>query len=348
MTRTEQAVEKSSPTSPGTPAPQVTPEPIIRTIAGVMAAQHLMVANEVGIFEALGDDTLTLHELTERTELPVRSVRIVADALVACGLLLKEGGRYVNTPETRTFLSGRTPADLRPYLRMAHRVGYPRWGEFESVVRGGGGAQRELFHVSSEEQEIMSAGIEAMTAPSAARLAELYDFSRVRRLLDVGGGAGLHLRAILERYPDLEGTLFELPPVAERARRRLASLVDAGRAAVVEGDVFDDPLPTGHDVLLVSHLLHIFTGDRNEVLLRRLRDSVEAGVRLVVVDFWTNADHTEPVAAALSAGEFYRLSGGDVYSVDEAREWLGRTGWAFLGHQPLGGPESFIEAEATP
>lgn len=326
---------------------QVTPEPIVRTLGGIMSAQYLMVATEVGIFEALADDGLALDELTARTQLPERSVRIVADALVASKLLEKQDGTYRNTPETFTFLSGRTAADLRPYLRMAHNVEYARWGEFEHAVRAGGGTDADLFRTSSEKQRIMSEGIAAMTAPAAMRLAEAYDFGHFRRLLDVAGGTGFHLRAALERHPELEGTLFELPPVAAKARQHLAPLVEAGRAEVVVGDVFEDPLPTGHDLVLVCHTLHVFTPDRNETLLRRVRDSVEAGARLVLIDFWTNADHTEPVAAALSAGIFYAISGGEVYSVEEARDWLARTGWSFVGHRPLVGPESFIEAEAS-
>ncbi len=325
----------------------VTPEPIIGTMGGIMAAQYLMVANEVGIFEALADEELSLDELAARTELPERSVRIVSDALVALGHLEKGDGGYRNTPVTFTFLSGCTPADLRPYVRMAHRVEYARWGEFEDIVRAGGRAGADVFQTPSGQQHILSEGIAAMTAPAAMRLAETYDFGRFDRLLDVGGGAGFHLQAVVDRYPHLEGTLFELPPVAAMARDRLATLVDAGRAEVVEGDVFEDPLPGGHDVVLLCHTIHLFVPDRIEILLRRVRDRVEAGARLLLVDFWTNADHTEPMGAALSAGIFYGISGGDVYSVEEAADWLARTGWTVVGHQPLAGAQSLIEAEAA-
>lgn len=323
------------------------PEPIIRTVTGVMAAQYLMVANEVGLFEQLGDDALTCEELAERTELPLRSVRIVGDALVATGLLGKSDGRYRNSPATSAFLSGCGPADLRPYVRMAHKVGYPGWANFEEAIRAGGSTDADLFHASGETQRIMSEGIASMTALGAAALAGAYDFGRFDRLLDVAGGAGIHLRTVLERYPQLQGTLMELPPVAARARERLRPLIDAGRAEVVEGDIFEDPLPGGHDLVLLSHTLHLFTPEPNRELLRRIRKSVDSGARLLVVDFWTNTDHTEPAPVALAAGEFYRLTGGDVYSVEEGQGWLAETGWEFRGHRPLAGPESLMEAEAA-
>lgn len=327
--------------------PEVTPEPIIRTLTGIMAAQHLMVASEVGVFEELGEEALTTEELAARTGLPPRSVRILANALAGTGLLHKDDGRYRNSPETFTFLSGRTPADLRPYVRMAHKVGYPGWVGFEEAIRAGGATDSDVFEAGGDKQRILSEGIEALTGPAAAALASTVDFGPFHRLLDVGGGTGIHLRTVLERYPHLEGTLFELPTVAAQARDRLSELLQDGRASVVEGDLFEDPLPAGHDVVLVSHVLHLFTPQPNRDLLRRVRNCVEPGATLLLVDFWTNPDHTSPVPAVLAAGEFYRLTGGEVYSVEEARAWLADTGWKLRDHRPLQGPQSLIEAQAA-
>lgn len=327
-------------------ATTASPEPIMRTLLGLAAAQYLMVANDAGVFEQLGDDALTVEELATRTQVPVRSVRILADALVACGFLEKDGGRYRNGPVAATFLSGRTPVDLRPYVRMAHKIDYPAWGRFDEVIRAGGEtAGDELFHVSGEAQRVMSEGIAALTSLGAAALAGAYDFGRFGRLLDVAGGAGIHLQTVLEANLQLDGTLFELPPVAARARQRLEPLIDAGRATVIEGDVFEDELPTGHDVVLVAHTLHLFTPEPNRELLERIRKSTDRGARLLLVDFWTDAEHTEPAPAALLAGEFYRLNGGQAYSVDEAQAWLAETGWRFLEHRSLAAPSTGEQAQ---
>ena len=73
----------------------------------------------------------------------------------------------------------------------------------------------------------------------------------------------------------------------------------------------------------------------------------KAGTRLLLVDLWTNATHTDPLFAALMAGEFLVVGGnGDVYSVDEGREWLARTGWQFLEHRPLAGAATLLLGEA--
>jgi hypothetical protein len=69
--------------------------------------------------------------------------------------------------------------------------------------------------------------------------------------------------------------------------------------------------------------------------------------RLLLADFWTDATHTEPLIAALMAGEFAaHVQDGDVYSVDEITQWLPASGWRFCEHKTLAGPVSVVIAEA--
>ena len=84
------------------------------------------------------------------------------------------------------------------------------------------------------------------------------------------------------------------------------------------------------------------------MLLRRARQSVAEGARLLLADFWTDETHTDPPFAALMAAEFQLITGeGDVYSEQEPREWLDETGWRILEHKPLAGPQSLIVAETA-
>lgn len=324
-----------------------TPEPILAVATGFMAAKHLFIANEVGLFEQLATGRRSLDEVATQTGVPRRTLRIVADALVALGLVERHDGHYQNGPVAATFLSGATPADLRPILRFFNHISYRAWLGLEAAVRSGE-AQTKHGHFSEEEQRIFSAGVEAFTAGTAQALATLYDFGRHRRVLDLGGGTGSFLRAILRRHGGLQATLFELPTVAPLARQCLAAEPDARQVEVMAGDFFQDPLPDGHDAIIVANVVHLFSPERNRALLRHTRDQVAVGARLLLVDFWTNATHTEPLPAALLAGEFLVIAGeGDVYSEEEVRGWLEQTGWRFIERMPLAGPSGIIVAEAT-
>jgi len=119
------------------------------------------------------------------------------------------------------------------------------------------------------------------------------------------------------------------------------------RIQVIAGDFFKDSIPEGYDAVILANIVHCFAADRVTQLLRRVREQVRARARILLVDFWTDPTHTQPVFAALMAGEFLLTpGGGDVYSVDEARQWLQETGWGVIAHSPLTGPASLIVAEA--
>jgi SAM-dependent methyltransferase len=323
---------------------QASPEKIFEVLMGFMASKHLFVANEIGVFTALADGPATLKQLAEKIGVPARTLRIVADAMVALGFVEREDSAYRNGATADVFLSGRGPMNLAPALRFMNAIGYPLWEGLERAVRTDGPARGEL---TAEQQKIFSEGVQALTAGPAHALATAYDFGRHRRLLDVAGGTGSFLVAILSANPALEGTLFELPEVAEIAKRSLAASTVADRVSVTAGNAMEHDLPTGHDVVLLANIIHYFSPEQNIKLVGRVRTALEPGARLLLVDWWTDPTHTQPVPAALMAGEFLANVGGDVYSEDEMRAWLAKAGWRPLERLPLAGPQSAIVAEAV-
>jgi len=267
--------------------------------------------------------------------------------MVSLGLIDQEGGRYRNGEAAATFLAGKPGHDVRPVLRFFNSISYPLWERLADAVRSGEG-QAQFGKFDREQQQIFSGGVEALTAPVAASLAAAYDFSRHKRLLDVGGGTGSFLLAVLRRYPALRGTLFELPGACAVARQRLSAEPEGKRIDIIEGDMFKTPLPAGHDVLLVANTVHVLSALRNLDLMRKMRATVQSGARLLLVDLWTNPTHTEPPIAALMSGEFLVMAGeGQAYSEQEADHWLGQTGWRKHERMPLAGISSVIVADAV-
>jgi len=329
------------------PAPETTsvsPDSILQVAQGFMAAKHLFAASSIGIFEALADGPASLAEIAARTGISERAAHISADAMVALGFLAVEQDQYSNGAVASTFLAGRTPADLRPVLRFWDLVSYPAWTQLEDVLRGRWASQQ----ITPELAEVFSAGVEALTAGPAQALAAGYDFSAHRRLLDVGGGTGSITAAIVQRHPQLEATVLERPDVVPLAQRRIQAAGLQPRIEVVAGDAVQGPYPPGHDLVLMANLVHYFSVEQNCRLLELARTAVGERGRLLLVDFWTDATHTQPAPAALMAGEFAVLQeNGDVYSAEEVRDWMRRTGWDFVEQKPLVGPISLLVAEAN-
>jgi SAM-dependent methyltransferase len=340
------AIDISSPEQTDAPATSLDPEPILRLAFGFMATKHLFAASELGLFEALADSPTTIDGLAARTGLTRRAARISADAMVAVGLLERVGDTYRNTQVTAVFLSGHGPADLRPLLRFWDKISYPASMEMaEALARG---PSKEIFELDDELQAVASAGIQAFTIGPATTLPKIFDFAGHHRLLDIGGGTGSWSITAVEAHPHLQATLFELSVAADVARNSVAAAGLDARISVVVGDAMTGALPSGYDVFLLANLIHYWSPDQNRALLRRVRSVAETGSSLLLADFWTDPTHTQPLQAALMAGEFaVHIRNGDVYSVDELRGWLDETDWRFIRHSPLAGPQSLVVAEAA-
>jgi hypothetical protein len=326
---------------------EIVPDPIMRIAMGFMAAKHLFVASEIGVFEKLAGGPATLDELAGKSGIPRRTLRISADAMVSLGLLEREGDRYRNSVVAAAFLAGGNGPDLRPMLRFWDKISYPAWLNLEGAVRNGQG-QGGFSRFSESEQQIFSVGVEAFSAGAAAALTANYDFSHHHRVLDIAGGTGSFLIVVLRHFPTLKATLFELPGTCAVARPRLAREPEGTRIQVIEGDLLKDPLPDGHDVVIAANIVHGLSAAHNVELLRNLRAHVTTGARLLLVDLWMDSTRTQPPAAPLMSGEFLVHAGeGQAYGEDEADEWLQQTGWRKLERRALTGPASVIIAEAA-
>jgi hypothetical protein len=185
----------------------VTPEPIIKVAMGFMAAKHLFVASEVGLFEALAAGPATIEELASRTGVPSRTIAIAVAAMVSLGLIEQDGDRYQNGEPAAAFLAGKLGPDLRPMLRFFDQISYPTWQKLADAVRTGNG-QAQYGKFDKRQQEIFSAGVESFSGPGAAALATNYDFGRHRKVLDVAGGTGSFLVAVLKRHANLRGRRY--------------------------------------------------------------------------------------------------------------------------------------------
>lgn len=314
-----------------------------------MASKHLFVATEIGLFEYVSDSGSTLDDLSASSKVPRRTIRMIVDAMVALGLLERQGDLYLNSPATATFLSGRTPADLRPMMRFLNRLSYRRWLDLEAAVRTDG-ASVGGYHCgfTPEDQRVFSEGVEAATAGAAQALAARYDLTQHQKVIDIGGGTGSFLISILTRHSHLQGTLFELPTVTGLASQRIGSSAVASRIAVQEGDFLKDRLPPGHDAAIVANIIHGHSSEQNNTLFQAIRDAMEPGARVLIVDFWTDPTHTDPAFAALMSGEFLVGTGaGDIYSRLEGETWLRQTGWRVVDQLPLIGPSSLLVGEAV-
>lgn len=306
-------------------------------VAGVWGFKTLAVGVEFGLFTRLaGGRTVTVAEAAAEFGLDERPADLLLSASASLGLLEKAGDGYRNSALAEQFLVEGRPyyfgaqvrySDLRTYLPW-HRVGEALRGN--RPLTWDPQQQDSLFDTT--DPELVAQFWDAMFATSrftARALADAYDFGAHRRLLDVGGGAGAFPIEFCLRLPELRATILDLPHVCVRAGERIAEAGLTDRIGTVAGDFLADPaLPDGHDVILLSMILHDWDEPTNRALLARCHAALPPGGVVVVSELLLNDERTGPPEAALMGmNMLVETEGGKNYSGAEYRQWLTDAGF---------------------
>ena len=256
---------------------------LVDLVHGHIAARCLHVIADFGVADALGEEPASAETLAERTGLDADALNRMLRLLAAHGVFAHEDRGYVHTAASRLLRSDH-PQSLRSFARM-HGL-EPMWGGFTSLAhaartgRPAGGWPAMLEHLRRHPAD-GAVFNEAMVGKSRRVLPaviDAYDFGRCERIVDVGGGHGHLLRAILERVPHVTGVLFELPQVAAEIAHPPSS-----RFEIVAGDLFADPLPEA-DTYVMMDLLHDWPDERAAQILAAVRRAAPIGARALLVE----------------------------------------------------------------
>jgi len=262
-----------------------------RMIVGSWVTQAIHVAAEVGIADLLAAGSRTAGELARATKTDADSLYRVLRALASVGIFCEDGeGRFSLTPMGE-LLATDAPGSKRALARMAGAEFYRSWGELLHSVETGGAAFDKVFgrpffrymDGNPERWQLYDSAMNGIHDSETMPVLEAYDFSAFGTIVDVGGGNGLALSAILRQHPKARGVLFDLPEVAERAREVIGACGLSERCRVVGGDFFE-AVPSSGDAYLMRHVLHDWDDDQAVSILRKCREAMRPEGRVLVVE----------------------------------------------------------------
>jgi hypothetical protein len=242
----------------------------------------IVAACRLGIFEHLALGPLAEEALAERLSADPRSLQRLMRALRSLSLV--DGEREVALTEM-----GRLLVPDKPGLGdMATLIGaeyLQSWAELHYSVKTGRPSFERIFAMTAWEHRKLhpelGAAFNRMTSghtnDELRTLTNTYDFSSHRHIVDVGGGSGYFLKAILERYPAVRATLFDLPQVVQ------GPIVVGDRCAVVGGS-FRESVPAGGDLYILKHILHDWSDEICLSILANVRKAIAPDGTLLVVD----------------------------------------------------------------
>ncbi|MWK36728.1 methyltransferase [Actinomadura sp. J1-007] len=324
---------------------------ILRLGNAYCEAQALLTAVELGLFTALHGAPATDRDLGERLGLPGRGLRDLLALLAALGLLLEEDGRYRNTPAADEHLVAGRPGFVGGSLLGAKANLYPLWNGLTETLRSGKPRSTsdgfEAMLRDPEELRRYIRMMEGALAPLVPGLVSAIDWTARRSVLDVGGCAGDLAGRLVTEFPWLTGRVFDLPQMAGPFDERMAELGLAGKVRFHAGDFFRDPLPRA-DVLILGHVLHNWSPERREILIRKAFQAVRPGGVLMVHDRML-AD-ARPAVDNLVASLIMALvtEEGEEYTVGELSGLAESAGFASVTHRPLEDNETLVLCEKAP
>lgn len=299
--------------------------------SGHIFFQLLAAAVELDLFTLLRKEgPLTLAALAERLGLAEQPARILLDGLVTIGALKQRGDRYANTLMSQIAFTAQDPRNLRAtilwqkhivYRPMAHLLeslrAYRNCGLEE--IPGQGGTLYERLGQHPRLEKIFQDSMQEISIQANDLLARYVDFSATKLLVDVGGGNGTNILAVARRYPRLQGRVFDLPTVCEKARARFREERLADRLDAIEGNVFTDDFPAGADAFLFCHFCCIWSKEENQRFLRKAYERLPVGGRAILFDIMGHDEGGGPLASAMGSPYFLCLATGTgmIYSKRE-------------------------------
>ncbi|NMJ43393.1 methyltransferase domain-containing protein [Roseomonas sp. JC162] len=300
--------------------------------AGFVYAQALSAALRLGLFEMVRERPMPAVAISLRAGLPLASTTRLLEACVALRLLARRtdgayglgalGAAMVDNPGVAAMVGH-------------HALLYEDLRDPVALLRAGRGeALSGFWAYAGTEAGAPATGVDpygALMAASqpmvAAQVADAYAIGQHRHVLDIGGGEGRFVIEVAPRAPETAFTLFDLPPVADRARARFAAAGLAARSSAEGGDFRADPLPPGADLVTLVRVLHDHDDAVVRALLGKVRAALPSGGRILIAEPMAGTPGAERVGAYFAL-YLLAMGQGRLRSAAELAEMLRAAGFA--------------------
>lgn len=277
---------------------------LMRLVNGYQVSQAIHVAAALGIADLLGDAPLGSDDLAAEAGVHPGSLYRLLRGLAAAGVFREEADRRFSLAPMGRCLRSDAERPVGPYAVFVGRpYQWSAWGDLLHGVRTGETAFRHVHGADPweyrsrhpEEGAVFDRAMTALSRRAAQAVVAAHDFSRHGKVVDVGGGHGTMLAAVLAAHPAARGVLFDQPGVVAGAAEVLRDAGIADRCEVVGGSFFE-AVPDGGDAYLLKAVLHDWDDAEAEAILRNCRRAVGPDGRLLVLERVVAPPNEDPEA----------------------------------------------------
>jgi len=324
----------------------LSPLPLMQLATAFWAFGTLAAAVELDLFSKISNAGTNANELMTLLGLPPRPAEVLLSGCAGLGLLQKRDGRFHNTALADEFLVRGKPYYFGGFVAMNFQQFYLPWHRVVEALKTDRRVWSEdktrdwaqTIAQNVEQQRIFIEAMHSLSIQSGKAVAEAFDFSKRKQLLDVGGGSGAYCIEAVRRHPQFNAMLFDTTPVLEIAKRKIAEAGLSAQIATVSGDFFTEELPRGSDTILLSMILHDWGPNKNRTILRKCFDALPPGGAIIISELMMDDDKCGPPPAALMSMMMIIAAEGRNYTWTEYEEWLRETGFVRYKRTPLDSP----------
>jgi len=213
--------------------------------------------------------------------------------LASHGIFQETTNRHFDHTPLSAVLRTDAPGSYRAAAQLFHHL-FAGWDGLHHSIQTGevfGAPVFDYIQAHPEMGPIFDAGMTSLNCYETAAMLDAYDFTGINVLADIGGGNGSLLSAVLARYPNMKGILFDLGHVIGRAREKLHAAGLAERCRVIEGSFFES-ISAGADAYLFRHIIHDWTDEQSIQILGHCRKVIHANGKLLIADCVVPAGNT--------------------------------------------------------
>jgi hypothetical protein len=281
-----------------------------------------------------------------------RNVYDYLDSLTGFGFLNREGiletARYSNSIDTDFFLDNKKPTYIGGLLEMLNNRLYGFWGNLESGLLTGH-PQNEakqgdnLFEKLYADPDRLKEFIHAMSGiqmGSFMALAQQFDFSKAKSLVDIGGSAGLLSLMVAKHHPHMSCITWDLPAVGPIANETIRQFQLQDRVKIANGDFFKDQFPKA-DIITMGNILHDWNEEIKLMLMQKAYDALPEGGAFIAIEGVIDNERKQNVfGLMMSINMLIETGSGFDYTLADFSKWAKQIGFKSTTLLPLAGPTS--------
>jgi DNA-binding transcriptional ArsR family regulator len=327
---------------------------MLEMIFGAWIAQGIAVAADLKVADALADGPLAIDELARRVGADPDALARLLRALISEGIFVqRRDGRYALNALGDTLRSD-APISI---AGMARFVGAPEhrehWSHLLDAVKTGEAVTPKLRGMSgwdylAQQPELAAIFNDAMTSISEWAIDPVvaaYDFAPYPTIIDVGGGHGRLLAAIVTATPGARGVLYDLPHVVDGAPELLQKYGVTDRVRTAGGS-FLDAVPEGGDAYVLKNVIHDWPDAEAVTILSNVRKAATPGTTLLLVEL-VIPDHNREFTGKWVDMEMLVQAGARERTATEYRKLLEQAGFQMTRVVPTASPFSLVEGKAV-